>query len=300
MLLDRDEHFDIFHAYWLYPSAIACLIARRKQTKIVAAVCGYDLQGDRETRYGALLHPLKSLLSQKALCTADVIVTSFEIHSQTALRMVGTEMPGRIVFIPSCVDVKAIRAAVITRGKTREPLILFAPRVSELYGAVEFVEAALRLLRDHAETSFVLAGDGSLRNKLAKRVRSLGRDGRIRFTGRVSHTDFLGLISEASIVCDLASPGQGATTLEAQALGRVVVGVSGPKRLIIDGKTGILVPRGNTNELFLALKRLLSDKDEADRMAHQAYTSVVKNHDISLVVGKTLQIYDSLVQRLSR
>jgi glycogen(starch) synthase len=125
------------------------------------------------------------------------------------------------------------------------PEVLYAGRLSPEKGILELVEAASGL-------NLVVAGDGPLRDQVPGA------------RGFVPHDELDRLYARAAVVaCPSRREGFGVACLEAMAHGRPVVATSvgGLRDLVVDGKTGLLVPPGDVSALRSALERLLGDAD---------------------------------------
>ncbi len=84
--------------------------------------------------------------------------------------------------------------------------------------------------------------------------------------------------------------------LEAMASGVPVIAtdVSGSRELVVDGKTGLLVPPHDPDALAQAILNMLADGEKARRMAEHART-VARPYTIQNTVETYCQIYQQLV-----
>ena len=85
--------------------------------------------------------------------------------------------------------------------------------------------------------------------------------------------------------------------IEAAACGRPIVTTDNPgcRDSIINEETGLLVPIKNAEALSEALMVLLLDEDKRIRMGLQARQYAVNEFDVSNVVIRHLEIYESLM-----
>lgn len=136
-------------------------------------------------------------------------------------------------------------------GEEAEPAeILYAGRMVEEKGIRELAVAADGL-------NLVVAGDGPLRHLLPQSM------------GLQPHDELEKLYDRAAIqVLPSYSEGLPVVCIEAMAHGRPVVGsdVAGIAELVVDGKTGYLVPPRDPAKLREALLKLLDDKALRRRM----------------------------------
>ncbi len=71
--------------------------------------------------------------------------------------------------------------------------------------------------------------------------------------------------------------------------------IGGLKEAVVDGKTGILVPHGNSDKLSVIISYLLAKPEVASRMGESGYEIFMKNCTPDTVVPRIIQIYQSLI-----
>lgn len=215
---------DLVHAHWI-PSALAAEAAGKPY---VLQVWGTDTELAR--RAPAVVGPL--------LRRARAVVAASPYLADEARRLGAHEV--RIV--PAGVDVPA---AV---GEPAEPPhVLFAGRLSEEKGILEFLDATDGLPR-------VIVGDGPLRDRVRESV------------GFVAPSSIGEYYDRAAVVCvPSRREGYGMAAREAMARGRplVVTRVGGLADLEGDGV--VFVEPGDTAALRVAVERLLADREEQRR-----------------------------------
>jgi glycosyltransferase involved in cell wall biosynthesis len=149
-----------------------------------------------------------------------------------------------------------------------EPVTLLSVgRLVEKKGTDVLLEALARLPAD-LHWRFVHAGGGPLKDRLEKRARALGIDGRVTWRGALTQTELLAeyrgadLFALASRVArDGDRDGLPNVLAEAQSQGLACVAtrVSGIPELIEEGATGLLVAPESPEALARALERLMRD-----------------------------------------
>jgi glycogen(starch) synthase len=130
--------------------------------------------------------------------------------------------------------------------------------------------AAMDLLKDrYPGLRLSFAGDGDERAALEADVARRGLASRATFAGRLSHDAIYPFLASATLV---AVPSQiepfGLVALEAAQMGRPVVAssVGGLPEVVAHGKTGLLVPPGDTAALASAIASLLDNPEQAKAM----------------------------------
>ena len=123
-----------------------------------------------------------------------------------------------------------------------------------------------------------LVGDGEKREALEKQIDTLGLKDKV-VLGK-EENDMAAVYGGASIVA-LSSRYEGLpmVLLEAQAFGVPVVSFDckcGPREIIEDGKTGLIVPEGDIDALAKALERLMENDELRKEMGQNAFRSAGK------------------------
>ncbi len=183
------------------------------------------------------------------------------------LRARGLEGP-EIAVVPNGVDlVRFSPDADLPRAP--QPTILYLGRLKR-YKRVDLLIRAVAALKERIPgLRFLVAGKGDREGELRALADSLGLGETVRFLGYVSEDEKIDLFRR-SWVHVLTSPkeGWGISALEAAACGTPTVASDAPglRDAVLDGKTGLLVPHGNVDELVHALERLLTSDDARLRM----------------------------------
>lgn len=135
------------------------------------------------------------------------------------------------------------------------------------------IDAFSRIAGDFNDYQLVIFGDGGLRQTLQDKISSLRLDDKISLPGNQSNV--LELIRDASLfVMSSDFEGMPNALIEAMALGLPCICTDcpcgGPHMLIENGENGLLVPVGDVDQLEAAMRRLLNDPDEAQRIGSNA------------------------------
>ena len=130
-------------------------------------------------------------------------------------------------------------------------------------------------LAQKANTRFLLQiyGDGTEREMLTKYIKTKGLSQSVQlmgFTKNVSEK-----ICNASIyACSSDYEGLSNALLEAMAMGLAVVttdsGGGGARSVILDGENGFLIPVGDTERMADAMRKLMKDPEQCNRMGCRA------------------------------
>lgn len=250
---------DVVHAHWL-PSALPSLATRRP---FVVQVWGTDIELLRRAprAFGWLLRR-----AQLVLCPSRDLAGTVSRFAEVWLVTPGVEIPESV---PAPED---------------PPHVLFAGRLSEEKGFLEFLEASAGLRR-------VIVGDGPLRSRAPEGV------------GFVPRRD-LGAYYEraAVVVCPSRREGYGVVAREAMAYGRPVVATAagGLADAVEHEVTGLVVPPRDPSALRAALERLLADSDLRDRLGAAGRDVASVEFRWEQATANTLRAYQAALARRSR
>jgi colanic acid/amylovoran biosynthesis glycosyltransferase len=244
---------DVLHVHWVLPQGlVAALVAPRRRWVLTAH------GGDVYALAGWLATGLKRLALRRA---AAVTVPNQEMRER--LVQLGAN-PSTTLVRPMGADVTAVRAV---RAERRAGRVLFVGRLAEKKGVAVLLKA-LRSGEVSEDWSLDLVGDGPLRRRLEDAARGLG--GRVRFRGSLDRCGVVAAMAECEVFVVPSVPaahgdqdGLPVVLLEAMAAGCAIVAswLPGIDAVLVDGRTGLLVPPGDAEALAAAVSRLLGDAE---------------------------------------
>jgi glycosyltransferase involved in cell wall biosynthesis len=146
----------------------------------------------------------------------------------------------------------------------------------------------------------VIVGDGPLSSQLKGQAQRLGLEGVVKFTGWMERA------SRLMPACDIVVvpsrwEGFGLVTLEAMGWSRPIVAsrTSALPEIVLDGKTGLLVPPDDAVALAEAIEILLADSERATAMGQAGYERLVREFSVDKMVQATLDVYGQVVTRVT-
>jgi colanic acid/amylovoran biosynthesis glycosyltransferase len=177
--------------------------------------------------------------------------------------------------------------------------ILFIGRLVAVKGQAILLEAvALLRARGHS-VNVVIAGDGPLRPTLEHLAEELELADQVSFLGAVGQDEIQAVYAEASVFC-LPSFAEGVpgVLMEAMAMELPVVStrITGVPELVDDGRTGLLVAPGRTDQLAGALERLLVDPALRRKMGSLAREKVVREFNTQTSADQVYELFASYLE----
>ena len=211
----------------------------------------------------------------------------------------GISAAGRVRLIRgSGVDLRRYLPSAEPEGT---PLVMLPARLLWDKGVGEFVAAARLLKAQGAVARFALVGDGDAENPAAiadEEIEAWREGGVVEWWGR--REDMPEVLGLAHIVC-LPSYREGLpkVLLEAAACARPLVAtdVPGCREIVIDGRTGLLVPPRDAPALAAAIGRLLAAPQLRAEMGRRGRELVAAEFSEESVVAQTLAVYRELAPR---
>jgi glycosyltransferase involved in cell wall biosynthesis len=171
-----------------------------------------------------------------------------------------------------------------------------AARLVKVKGIVHLIYAAALVAARTPGVRFEIVGDGPERSALEQKVTKLGLGHCVTFLG---WRDDLGqILSDWDIfVQPSLAEGLGIVTLEAMAEGLPVVAaaVGGLRELVVDGKTGWLVPPAQAEFLAEMIHRLVADPELRASMGVAGHMRVRQRFSKDRMVYQVARLYDDLL-----
>jgi glycosyltransferase involved in cell wall biosynthesis len=173
------------------------------------------------------------------------------------------------------------------------PLVLALGRLHRNKG----FDTLLTALVDVPGAYLWLAGEGELRDTLARQARLLGLESRLRFLGWSDDTAAL-LAAADLLVCPSRREPLGNVVIEAWAAGVPVVATAseGPLALIDDDETGRLVAIDDAPALAVAMREVLGDRALAVRLAEAGRAAYEAEYSEARVVA----LYRDFLEHVAR
>lgn len=172
------------------------------------------------------------------------------------------------------------------------------------YGIEFLIRAFAKVCETVQNVELDIIGDGELRNELEQLVQQFNLSDRVKFHGFVSQqADFekyysiLSTLDVFAILSIMDSETFGVASVEASACGIPVIAtrVGGLPEVVIDGKTGFIVPPKDVQETAAAIIKIITNPELSDRMKKEARQFVVENYNWEKSLDKMILLYRKLL-----
>lgn len=204
--------------------------------------------------------------------------------------------------IPNGVPVEAYRWPSVDRRTWRgregfatgDVLFVCVARLSPVKNPALLLESFAHGPASDPRSHLLLVGEGELRPELERRIRALGLQGKVHLLGL--RPDIPEALNAADVFV-LASGWEGnpLSVMEAMAAGKPVVctAVGGVPELVEDGRSGLLVPRGDAAAFSGAMSYLLEDPGAGEAMGERAAGIACERFDLEVMTRAYEELYEA-------
>jgi glycosyltransferase involved in cell wall biosynthesis len=228
-----------------------------------------------ETQYGkktGLFYRVLCWAERRSLRWADAVMSTNESYRRIAIERAGIP-PEKVVVVRNGPDLEKFREWTEPREKATIR-VGYIGNMNPQDGVDHLLRAAKHIRKDlgRSDIEFVLVGKGDSFEDLRKLAGTLGLDGVVRFTGRISDEDVLRELRDCDVGCqpDPLNPLNDVSTMnkvmEYMALGRPVVAYDLVETRVSCGDAALYAPGGTPEALAREIVRLADDYSLRRRM----------------------------------
>lgn len=177
------------------------------------------------------------------------------------------------------------------------PIVGAIGRLAPLKGHRYLIDAVPRIIEAVGAVRVVIVGDGALRRELAAQVAALGLIDVVTFAGYQADTaPYIAAMDVATMPTSI-DEGVSLAMLEFMAMRRPVVATDDPSfgETIVNGESGLIVPKGESEPLADAIISLLLDRRHAESIAAAGRRVVVERFDVQRQAEGLMDLYDELL-----
>jgi glycosyltransferase involved in cell wall biosynthesis len=231
--------------------------------------------------------------STKRLKGAEaVMTTTTDLIHHIAMQDIPRE---RIFHIPNMVKCVELPHRA---ERNNPPIIGAMGRFVAKKGFDVYIDALKQLKERGHRFRAILGGDGAEADSLRMQAQAAGLEDMLYFSGWVQ--DKKHFYTSIDIFClpSLHEP-FGIVLLEAFTYGAPVVSSDseGPMEILTPGHDGLMVKKGDSNELADALAKMLEEEHLADMLAANAYVKVKTQYSLEVVAGRIEKACEQIIAR---
>jgi glycosyltransferase involved in cell wall biosynthesis len=284
----KAERPAVFHAHLSWPLACRSALLAASAARTPAIVATAHLHVPITSLRGIFLQRLISTRVDRYLAVSAEVGRGLRLNFGLPER--------KIEIVHNAIPLAAFERsapeglrAMLTR-EAEGPIVLTAARLHEQKGIDVLLDAAALV----PGATFVVAGDGPLRQRLEARACQLEIAQRVVFLGQ--RHDVPDLMAAADLfVLPSFYEGLPLTVLEAMASGTPVIAtaIGGTDEVISNGRTGVLVPPRDAHALAHAIERLLRDPDLARQLGRAGRAHVSDHFAVDTMIARVSNVYDA-------
>lgn len=290
----RRERYDIIDA-WIYPADVIAGLTR------IATRTSVVISGQRNLDLHRGFGPMGGMIDRVMDRLTDAVVANSAAAAAFAERWHSVS-PGKLRIIRNGVELidpvseperRALRLAL---GATDDDIVLGSvANFSEVKRHELLIDAFSALAGSRSNVRLVLVGDGTLRATIERQITSLRLESKVRVHGTAVDTRTLYCAFDI-LVHASRSEGMPNAVLEAAAAGLPIVATAagGSGEIVLDGKTGLLVPIDDMGALVEAMTRLVDDEDLGQRLGAAARHHVATTFGMDRFVRGFSDLYEEL------
>lgn len=194
----------------------------------------------------------------------------------------------KFLVIPNWINVKPyIDNNPVYNSSKAVMTILYMGWLERYKGVFDFIDS-LRLLRDKGvDFKVKICGMGSAKDEMLNLIKEYRLEGHVEYVGWVVGPEKMEQFTKTDIfVLPSHREGMPNVVMEAMASGIPVVAtrVGGVPELIQDGVNGFLVDLGRSDQLFVAIERLIYSEELRCTFSENARRFIIENNSVELTV----------------
>ena len=294
--LARQVRADAALVFFSLPTGpVGWWLKRRSGVPYVLSLQGGDVPGFMGETL-ALHHRLSGPVITKVWQEASAVIANSNGLTELARRHVSgagadLETGLEIGMIPAGADLDAVAPPTVPtlEGPLR---LLFVGRLVSQKG-LDVLFRALSKLKDHKDWTLTIAGEGPLKDELARAGQGLKLSDQIVFRGWLERDHLPAVYRDADVfVLPSRDEGMPNAMLEAMAAGLPVIGsrVAGIDEVVVDDETGLLVPPDDAEALANALETVIEDRDKTFALGQAARKRVAERYSWDLAADAYLSL----------
>lgn len=286
----QDHDMDVLHAHGYKTDVYGYAAARGSRAALVSTCHAW--QGTERRMYAyAVMDRLILRMFDRVAGVCDPI---------SAKLISSGVKPSKIATIFNGIDVsRFLNAKPLAReamGGTERQVVGMVARLAPEKGGDVLLKAAPGVLAAFPNTNFALIGDGPARDAWEGLARRLGIRERVIFMGVRSDMPEI-YASVDLLVLPSFNEGLPMCLLEAMAAGRPVIATptGSVSKLVIPGRTGVLVPQGDVAVLAAAIQDLLGDPVKARQLGANGQLHVTNFFSPDSMARSYVQLYEAAI-----
>jgi glycosyltransferase involved in cell wall biosynthesis len=284
----RREGFDIIHNYLGKAEFIGTIAGKLAGVKYILSTKHFvdpNYTNKKFLKYYVSLvgHKVINSLNNKLIAVSESVKIATFKREKTDFYKIKTIYNGTAIEKKEVERRSGFRMGVISR-------------LSEEKGLKYLIEAMPEIIKKYPNCECLIAGRGHLEPALRLMVNDLNLGDNVKFLGFVDNiSEFLDGL-DVFVLPAIEEP-FGLAVIEAQMRGKPVIAcnAAGPKEIIINGKSGLLVPPMDSSAISSGVMSLFKDREYAYNLALAGQKRALELFTASRMAKDTALIYEEML-----
>jgi glycosyltransferase involved in cell wall biosynthesis len=283
---------DLIHIHWAIPTGLISVLAGAiLKRPFIVTIHGSDFRIAMSKRFLLKIFLYICNKSQHIICVSEVQKKEIE---QRGIK------EDKISVLPM-----GINEEFLEKGKKRQEkasnaafTILSNRTLLPIYNVSLLIRAIPFVLKEKPNTIFLIAGEGSERDRLEIEVKKLNINPSIHFIGRVPHEEMANVLAQSDIyVSTSLYDGTSVSLLEAMACGAFPVVTNNPsnQEWIADGRNGFLISSDDERALARKLIESIRNLKLREEAFQQNQKIVEERAYLRKQIEYLVKIYEKLI-----
>jgi len=290
------KDFNIVHCHF-GPNGVLGVLLRdigAVNGKVVTTFHGYDMSG-YIVKKGTNIY---NFLFEKG----DVFLPISEYWKKKLIEL-GCE-EDKIIVHRMGIDLDKFSLKLSKENKSGIVKLITVARLVKKKGIEYGVRAVAKIIKKYPNIKYSIVGDGPLRNMLEDLIIELGAKGKINLLGPKKQDEIIKLMQNSDILLAPSvtteegdQEGIPVVLMEAQATGLPVISTyhTGIPEVVLDGKSGFLVPERDVDALAEKLEYLIEHPEIWPDMGKAGRKFIEERYDINKLNKRLVEIYCALL-----
>lgn len=296
----QDNHFELVHVHGaragLYGRlAVLGLLNRPKTLFSIHGFATPYYACPQKFTYLVLEQILQSV-TDSTICVARAEAELFLKYRLSATQKVHVIHPG--IPLARFQDVRQRPNSLRkTLGLAQSPVILAVCRLNIPRDFDTLLKAVRNLRHVLTDVQLLIAGDGPQRSEIEAQILALNLESHVHLLGFRQDIPQLMAMADVFVLTSYGWEGFPISALEAQAVGLpvVITDAGGSAEAVIDGQTGLVVPKCDVSALTYALQVILTDSQTKQTMSANGYLHAQKTFSHQRMIRDIAATYLSLL-----
>jgi glycosyltransferase involved in cell wall biosynthesis len=300
-LLKIKDDYDLIHAHChLFLSTIMASLVRRIGSPPLIITTHGIMSASAPDWFNILY---MKTIGKWTLKSADRVICYTEMEKDTLANMLKIDSE-KISVIPNGVDTDLFRPDSNNNNRSNQSnaiTILWAGRFVRGKGVEFIIHATKILVKEVPDLKILLVGDGPSKGKIKSLIEKFNLKKNVIIKENISNENMPEVYQKSDIfVLPSLNEGVPRTLLEAMACGKPVVISEFPHLADMIKNAGLTFPKGDVHSLAANIKKLIENKELAQKLGNNGKNKILKYHSWENTVLKTIELYEEVAGHKGR